>query len=62
MTSQNIFGESYDILFGFGIIMDMNFLKYDGQKLSAIQALAVLTILVWYLSYETNFFRCDYDK
>ena len=40
----NAFRESYDILFGFGIIMDKNVLKWEGQWPRLIQVLAILII------------------
>ena len=44
MISLNNFGELYDALFGFGMTMVVNILKWAGQWPSSIQALAILMI------------------
>ena len=46
---QKILSELYTSLFGLGIMIDINFMKYKGQNLRLIQVLAMLTKLVIHL-------------
>ena len=41
---QNVFGLSYDVLFGLGMMTVVDILKYSGQYPKLIQASAILMI------------------
>jgi len=49
--NQNILGESYEDLLGFRIMIEANFLKWEGQCLKSTYE---ITILVMYLALLTN--------
>jgi len=48
MIRQNALGESYDSLFGLGMTIVVDDLKYDSHKPSSKQALAIFMILLKY--------------
>ena len=49
IMGQKILSKLYTSLFGLGIMIDINFIKYKGQNLRLIQVLAMLTKLVIHL-------------
>jgi len=51
---QNVLEVLYDSLLDFGIIIDVKFLKWEGQWLKLMHKFAILTILVIHLSSLTN--------
>ena len=58
---QNILRESYEFLLGFGIIIDNNILKCNGQCPKLIHALVMLKILIKHVSFLTIILRCFYN-
>ena len=54
---QNILKVSYTGLLGLGIIIDVDFLKWDSQYLRLIHKLAILTKFVIYLMLVTKTLR-----
>ena len=62
IISLNNFGKSYDTLFGFGMIMVIDVLKWTGQWSSSKQVLAILMIPFKYdLSLRIHL-RCLYES
>ena len=57
-TGLNIFEESYNVLLGFGMIIENNSLKWAGQCPKVIYILVMLTILVRHFLFLTTNFRC----
>jgi len=57
--SQKILGESYNALFSFGIIIEVNILKWNGQWL--IHVLAILTMLLRHFSFLITTLRHFHD-
>jgi len=55
---QNNLGNSYDILFGFGMIINNKDLKYNGQYPRSIHALAILIIFFKQSISLTTALRC----
>jgi len=55
-------GKSYDSLLGFGIIMDMDILKWDSQWPNLKHSLAVLIIFFRHESFLTIHLRCLQDS
>ena len=51
---QNVLEIPYNSLLGFGIIINVNFLKWKGQL---IHKFVILTILTIYLALPTNVLR-----
>ena len=49
MIEQKVLNKLYAGLFGLGIMINIDFLKYKGQNLRLIQVLAMLMKLVIYL-------------
>ena len=62
IMGQKILSELYTSLFGLGIMIDINFMKYKGQNLRLIQVLAMLTKLVIHLLLVIKNLRWFYDK
>jgi len=58
IIGQNIFGESYNTLLGFGMIIKVDILKCNSQWLRSMHILAILTILDRYLSSSTKTLKC----
>ena len=54
-------GKSYDSLLGFGIIMDMDILKWDSQWPNLKHSLAILIIFFRHESFLTIHLRCLQD-
>lgn len=60
-TGLNIFEESYNVLLGFGMIIENNSLKWAGQCPKVIYILVMLTILVRHFLFLTTNFRCFHE-
>jgi len=60
-TGLNIFGELYNVLLGFGMMIENNSLKWVGQCPKVIYTLTMLTILVRHFLFLTTNFRCFYE-
>ena len=55
---QSVLRVLYNGLFNFEIIIDINFLKCDGQNLRLIYEFVILTKFITYFMLSTNTLRC----
>ena len=61
MMGQNILGELYEALLGFGMMIDNDILKCDSQCSRLIYMLAILIILIKHVLFLTIALKCFYD-
>ena len=54
----NVFVESYNTLLGFGIMIDNDILKWDGQWPKSMQASAILMMFWKHISFWAIFLIC----